>query len=93
MSVSKLYKNISFVKERRMRCGVKKHEGIDNCDGEIDFAKGMKLSVFGVGEACKDPVYPCKKCKRLHWIWGRPVINRQGQKVFMNDEEVVRRLY
>ena len=67
--------------------------GVQECGGEINFNKPVKLSVSSVGEACYDVYFPCNKCKRLHSRGGQPVVNRQGQKVFLNDEDVVRKLY
>lgn len=67
--------------------------GSQGCDGEVDFTKPVKLSVSSVGDACRDKYYPCKKCRRLHSRGGWAVVNRQKQKVFLNDEDVVRHLY
>jgi hypothetical protein len=60
----------------------------ESCDGEIDMDVkiGLQVSCFSHSLA-----HPCGKCGRVHWPSGELVFNRPGNKVFLENDEIVHR--
>jgi len=60
----------------------------DGCSGNIDRKKPIALLI---GCASRFSCFPCIICGRLHWIDGKPVLNRQQEKFFLENGEIVYR--
>ena len=63
-----------------MKC---KEEG---CIGEVDMEKPVTLQI---GCHSHDSAYPCQVCGRLHWGSGNAVFSRGGQKVYLENGNIV----
>jgi len=56
------------------------------CDGEISTVEN---TVVQTGCYSSSMVFPCEKCRRLHFSNGSAVSNRRDQPAFLIDGEIV----